>query len=341
MPDKELLDLAAQGKLHDETTLRAQLRRMLKDPKVTGFAQEFFGQWLQYGDFLKSESVNRQVFPEFDEALKQAMFEEPTRYATALIQNDRSVLELLRSDETFVNKRLARHYGLTFHGTGDSWEKATGLLEHGRGGFPGMAVFLTKNSQPARTSPVKRGFWLVHKLLGEHIPAPPANVAVLPAKETETSGKSIRELLALHTESATCARCHQRFDPVGLSMEGFDAIGRSRTKDLAGRPVDNLVRLPTGKSAHGIPEFSQYLVTERKHEFTQTLCRKFLGFALGRSLELSDQALVEKMQLALEQNDYRFSGLFETVVMSPQFRFQRGQDYTPALFKTEPSGEKP
>jgi hypothetical protein len=182
---------------------------------------------------------------------------------------------------------------------------------------------------------------LVHKLLGEHIPAPPANVAVLPAKETETSGKSIRELLALHTESTACARCHQRFDPVGLSMEGFDAIGKSRTKDLAGRPIDNLVRLPTGNAAHGIPEFSKYLITERKQEFSHTLCRKFLGFALGRSLELSDQALVEKMQTALVKNDYRFMSLFETVVLSPQFRYQRGKDYTPAFSNTEPSGEKP
>ena len=342
MPDKELLDLAAKGELKNESTLRTQVRHMLKDPKVSGFASEFFGQWLQYGDFLKSESVNRQVFPEFDEALKQAMFEEPTRFAVALIQNDRSVLELLRSDETYVNKRLASHYGLPFHGAGATdWEKATGLLEQGRGGFPGMAVFLTKNSQPARTSPVKRGFWVVHKLLGEHIPAPPANVPVLPAKETDAKGKSIRELLAQHTANATCARCHQRFDPVGLSMEGFDAIGKRRTKDLAGRPIDNLVRLPTGKAAHGIPEFSKYLVAERKHEFTQTLCRKFLGFALGRSLELSDKALVEKMQTALEKNDYRFSCLFETVVLSPQFRTQRGKDYTPALSKTDPSGEKP
>ncbi len=341
MPDKELLDLAARGELKNEITLRAQVRRMLKGPKVSGFALEFFGQWLQYGDFLKSESVNRQVFPAFDDALKQAMFEEPTRFATALIQNDLSVLEVLRSDVTYVNKRLASHYGLPFHGAGVDWEKATGLLQQGRGGFPGMAVFLTKNSQPARTSPVKRGFWVVHKLLGEHIPAPPANVPVLPAKETDAKGKSIRELLALHTENATCARCHQRFDPVGLSMEGFDAIGKGRTKDLAGRPIDNLVRLPTGEAAHGIPEFSKYLVAERKREFTHTLCRKFLGFALGRSLELSDKTLVEKMQTALEKNDYRFTCLFETVVMSPQFLKQRGKDYTPALSKSDPSGEKP
>jgi hypothetical protein len=342
MPDRELLDLAARGELTNESTLRAQVRRMLKDPNVSGFAQEFFGQWLQYGDFLKSESVNRQVFPEFDEPLKQAMFEEPTRFATALIQNDESVLGLLRSDVTYVNKRLAGHYGIPFRGTvATDWEKATGLIQQGRGGFPGMAVFLTKNSQPARTSPVKRGFWVVHKLLGEHIPAPPPDVPVLPAKETDTKGKSMRELLALHTENATCARCHQRFDAVGLSMEGFDAIGKARTRDLAGRPVDNLVRLPTGEAARGIPEFTKYLVAERKHEFTHTMCRKLLGFALGRSLELSDRALVEKMQAELEKSDYRFTTLFETVVLSPQFRNQRGKDYAPAPGKTEPPGEKP
>ena len=176
---------------------------------------------------------------------------------------------------------------------------------------------------------------MVRRLLGEHIPAPPPNVPVLPAKETDTQGKSIRQLLALHTENAMCARCHQRFDAVGLSMEGFDAIGRSRTKDLAGRPIDNLVRLPSGKAAHGIPEFSSYLVTERKDEFAHTLCKKLLGFALGRSLELSDRALLEKMMDELKKNDYRFGCLVETIVLSPQFRTQRGKDYTPL------TGEKP
>jgi hypothetical protein len=341
MPDKELIDLAAQGKLNNETALKTQMQRMLKDPKVSGFALEFFGQWLQYRDFLQQESVNRQVFPEFDDLLKQSMFEEPTRLATWLIQNDLPVTNILQSDTTFVNRRLARHYGLPFSGKDDTtWEKADGMLKLGRGGYLGMSVFLTKNSQPQRTSPVKRGFWVVHKLMGEHIPAPPANVAVLPAKETDTKGKSIRELLALHTENATCARCHQRFDPVGLSMEGFDAIGKSRTKDLAGRPIDNVVHLPTGGESRGIPEFSKYLATKRKDEFTKTMCRKFLGFALGRSLELSDLVLLEKMQAELEKNDYRFSTLFETVVMSPQFRNQRGRDFVPANLKNDP-GEKP
>jgi hypothetical protein len=339
MPDRELLELAGRGDLNNEKALRAQVRRMLRDPRVSGFAQEFLGQWLRYSDFLKSESVNRQVFPDFDETLKQAMFEEPTRFATALIHQDRSVLELLRSDVTHVNKRLASHYGLPFRGAvATEWEQANGLLERGRGGLLGMAVFLTKNSQPARTSPVKRGYWVVHELLGQHIPAPPPDVPVLPAKETDTRGKSIRELLALHTENATCARCHHRFDSVGLAMEGFDATGKGRTKDLAGRPIDNLVRLPTGEAAHGIAEFSKYLVAERKNEFTHTLCKKLLGFALGRSLELSDRALLERMEAELAKNEYRFSCLVETIVLSPQFRTQRGKDY-PSV--TDASGEKP
>ena len=340
MPDKELLEARRQGTVEQRKRAARQMRRMLKDPKVSAFALEFFGQWLQYRDFLEKESVNRQVFREFDDALKQAMFEEPTRFATYLIQNDLPITELLHSDVTFVNKRLAQHYGLPTPAS-DGWEKTEGLLKQGRGGLLGMAVFLTKNSQPQRTSPVKRGFWVIHKLLGEHIPPPPPDVAVLPAKETDTKGKSIRELMVLHTDNAKCARCHQRFDPVGLSMEGFDPIGKSRAKDLAGRAIDNLVALPSGAKTRGVPEFSKYLASHRKHEFTKTLCRKFLGYALGRSLELSDMVLLEKMQSDLEKNDYRFMTLFETVVLSPQFRNQRGRDFAPALSKNDPPGEKP
>jgi hypothetical protein len=203
-------------------------------------------------------------------------------------------------------------------------------------------VFLTKNSQPQRTSPVKRGFWVVHKLLGEHIPPPPANVAVLPAKETDTNGKTIRQLMKLHVEDANCARCHQRFDPIGLAMEGFDPIGRSRTKDLAGRPVDNVVALPSGTETRGVPEFGSYLAKHRKAEFTTTLAHKFLGYALGRSLQLSDQPLLEKIQAELMKDDAKLSAAFELVAASPQFRTQRCKDFSPTKFRTEspsaPSG---
>lgn len=337
IPDEELLAVAASGKLNDDKVLREQIRRMLKDPKVSRFALEFFGQWLGYREFLKQEAVNRQVFPTFDDGLRQAMFEEPTRLATYLIQQNLPITNLLNSDMTFVNKKLAQHYGLTLAGKGDDWEMVEGLHQQGRGGLLGMAVFLTKNSQPQRTSPVKRGFWVVHKLLGEHIPAPPADVAVLPAKETD-GNQTIRQLLVLHTEDTRCARCHVRFDAVGLAMEGFDPIGRTRLKDLAGRPIDNVVALPTGKEARGVPEFAKHLAANRRQEFTKTLCQKFLGYALGRSLAFSDRPLLEKMQADLEASDDRLVTLFETVITSPQFRNQRCRDFMVSQFKTEPKG---
>ncbi|MBC8290716.1 MAG: DUF1592 domain-containing protein [Planctomycetes bacterium] len=335
MPDEELLAAAEAGRLKDSAELRKQLRRMLRDEKVSGFALEFFGQWLGHRDFIQQNSVNRSVFKDFDDDLEQAMFEEPTRMISHLIRTDRPVTDLLSSDSTFINRRLAKHYGLPFSGEEAEWAEASDLKQSGRGGLLGMAVFLTKNSQPERTSPVKRGFWVFHKLLGQHIPPPPDDVAVLPAKETDTGGKTIRELLKLHTTDEKCARCHVRFDPVGLAMEGFDPIGRSRSKDLAGRAVDNLVHLPNGQEARGVPEFADHLATERRDDYVRTLCRKFLGYALGRSLLLSDQPLLEKMEATLETNDFRFGPLFETVVLSPQFRNQRCRDFSTTAFRAE------
>ncbi len=341
MPDEELLSVAKAGRLRDVDVLRAQTRRMLKDPKVSGLALEFFGPWLRYRDFVQTASASRETFPQFDDALKQAMFEEPTRLAIVLIQQDRSLVELLNGDATCVNKRLAEHYGLPQAGSIEpgSWISVSGLHERGRAGLLGMAVFLTKNSQPQRTSPVKRGFWVVHHLLDEHIPPPPPGVVALPAKETDTSGKTIRELLAAHTEDANCARCHRRFDALGLALEGFDAIGRARTKDLAGRPIDDRVELPGGRQARGVPELAEYLAAERRDEFAQTLSRKLLGYALGRSLILADRPLLEDMQRQLAANDYRFGVLVEAIVTSPQFRNQRCRDFSLAALRQQTSGE--
>jgi hypothetical protein len=339
-PDDELLALARAGRLHHDKVLGEQVRRMVRDPRMSRFAREFFGQWLGYRDFLTRESVDRKAFPAFDDALKQAMFEEPTRLLTHLIRTDGPITDLLNGDLTFVNRRLAQHYGLPWAGSGE-WESVTGLRQRGRGGLLGMAVFQTRNSQPQRTSPVKRGFWVVHKVLGEHIPPPPPDVAVLPARETETKGKTIRELMKLHVEDVKCARCHQRFDPVGLAMEGFDPIGRARTRDLAGRAIDDVVSLPDGKMARGVPAFADHLVKHRKQEFIRTLVTRFLGYALGRSLQLSDQPLLEQMQVRLEKNDYKLSVLFDVVATSPQFRTKRCRDFSPAKFKANSSpGEK-
>ena len=340
-PDEALLKVAREGKLRDEGELLRQTKRMLQDPKVSGLALEFFGPWLRYRDFLEQESVSREVFTSFDDALKLAMFEEPTRFTTKLLQTNAPLTELLNSDKTLVNKRLAQHYGLPFSGNKEEWIEATGLHAQGRSGILGMAVFLTKNSQPQRTSPVKRGFWVIHHLLGEHIPPPPPDVVALPAKETDTGGKTIRQLLALHTEDAKCARCHVRFDGVGLAMEGFDAIGRARKQDLAGRAIDNVVPLPSGKEARGVPEFAAYLAAERADDFGRTLSHKLLGYALGRSLQLSDQPLLDRLQEILQKNGFRSDTLIETVVTSPQFRTQRSRDFSLAAFRDSNSLRTP
>jgi hypothetical protein len=340
VPDEELLQTARAGKLQDETVLRAQVRRMTKSPKIETFAREFFGQWLRYRDFLSTDPIPAGTFPGYDARLRQAMFEEPTRLITHLIQQDQSIDELLHSDSTWVNEPLAKYYGGTIevqfrqqHAADPKaeWYRVGGLRSIGRGGLFGMPVLLAKNSAGPRTSPVKRGFWVVHHLLGQHFPPPPADVPALPKTEKE-SVKTIREMLAQHTKHQQCAMCHVHFDGLGLTMEGFDAIGRFRTKDLAGRAIQVVGPLPGlagSKTAEGISGLIDYIEKQRKQDFDRNLCRKFLGYALGRSVVLSDQPLLQEMEKKL-QTERRFSVLFETVVLSPQFRRQRGRDYAAA-----------
>jgi hypothetical protein len=338
IPDEELLSLAAAGKLREEEVLIAQTRRMLRDDKIETFAREFFGQWLRYRDYLAKDTVSAETFPGsgYGPELRAAMFEEPIRLATHLIQEDQPITELLRSDTTFVNGVLAKHYGDAIVKQYQSrstdpaqWHRVDGLREVGRGGLFGMGVVLAKNSAGERTSPIKRGFWTVHHLLGQHFPPPPADVPELPPGE-KAATRTIRELITEHTANSKCALCHVHFDSLGMALEGFDAIGRARTKDLAGRPIDDVAVLPSGETAKGIPGLIDYIEQHRRKDFVRNLCRKFLGYALGRSVLLSDQPLLMEMEAALENNEYRFSVLFETVVKSPQFRQQRGSEFVAA-----------
>jgi len=349
LPDEELLAAAHAGELRTDAALVAQTRRMLKDDRVKAFAREFFGQWLRYRDFMSKDPINAAAFPGYTDELRQAMFEEPARLVTRLIQEDQPVTELLHADSTLVNGILARHYGgevereyrsrvaewttvrrergLSTEGADQQWHRVSGLHAVGRGGLFGMGVVLTSNSAGERTSPVKRGFWAVHHLLGQHFPPPPADVPELP-KDEKNAPKTIREMMAEHTANPRCAMCHVHFDSLGMAMEGFDPIGRRRSKDLAGRVVNDAVEFPGGKTASGIPGLIEYIEKNRKQDFIRTLCRKFLGYALGRSVMLSDSILLEQMEDALRKNEYRFSVLFETVVTSPQFRNQRGRDFS-------------
>jgi hypothetical protein len=341
IPDKELLDAAENGRLGSDEQLKKHLRRMLNSAKMNAFAREFFGQWLRYRDFMEKDSINAKAFEKiFTAEVKQAMYEEPTRLITYLIQKDRPITNLLSSDETFLNRYLADHYGgqiqKSYNQLVDKdsidksrWVRVSGLRESNRGGLFGMGVILVSNSIGERTSPVKRGFWTVHHLLGQHFPPPPADVPDLPAKETEAK-KTIRALLAEHSSNSRCAVCHVRFDTIGLTMEGFDPTGRLRTHDLGKRKIDPVAVLPNGQTANGLNDLIEYVSNERKDEFVKTICKKFLGYALGRTVQLSDRPLLEEMQKQLKNNEYRFSTLFETVILSKQFRTQRGVELTKA-----------
>ena len=331
LPDDALLSAAKHRRLSDQAALIDQTRRMIRDPKIEAFAREFFGQWLRYRDYLTNDPIIAETFSGYTAELRQAMFEEPTRLATYLIQQDKPITDLLDSDVTFVNAVLAKHYGGTiakqYDPRGARWQQIKGLRQSGRGGLLGMPLILTKNSGGQRTSPVKRGFWVVHHLLGQHFPPPPVDVPDLPPNE-KVATKTIRELIAEHTANRQCAICHVHFDSLGMALEGFDPIGRLRTKDLAGRPIDNVAEFPSGQTAQGLPGLIEYLEQHRREDFARTLCRKFLGYALGRSVSLSDTPLLLEMESALQKNDYRFSVLFEMVVQSSQFRKQRGREFS-------------
>ena len=325
MPDKRLMELAKNGKLRDSKTLQSEINRLLRDPRARGFAVEFGGQWLGYRRFEQHNSVDRKRFPMFDDNLRSSMFEEPIRFIQDVMQNNRSVLDFLYAKHTFVNATLARHYGVKspLSSKSDTWQRIDRADKLGRGGLLPMAVFLTKNAPGLRTSPVKRGYWVVRQLLGERIPPPPPNVPELPEDEAKLGNRTLREVLARHRSIKSCATCHERFDSVGLAFEGYGPVGERREKDLGGRPVETQAKFPGGSSGQGLLGLQNYLKQHRQAEFVDNLCRKLLAYALGRTLLLSDEPLIAKMKKRLKRNGFRFKPLIETITSSRQFLEQR------------------
>ncbi|HVW75563.1 MAG TPA: DUF1592 domain-containing protein [Rhizomicrobium sp.] len=342
MPDAELLKHAAAGDLHKPKVLLAQTDRMLKDPKVHGLATEFTGNWLVFRQFETNNSVDRMRFPTFDDDLREAMFQEPIHLMQDNIQNDRSVLDLLYGNYTFVNPPLARHYGMPMvDGDNDTWVKVDDANKYGRGGILPMAVFMTEYSPGLRTSPVKRGNWVVQKVLGIRVPPPPPVVPELPSDESKTD-KPIREMLAEHHKNPFCAGCHLRFDSFGLAFEGYGPVGDARTKDLAGRPIDASTTYPGGVPGDGLTGLKNYIRDHRQDNFISNLCRKLMAYALNRSPQLSDESLVDKMKTNLTANGYTFRSLVETIVQSPQFLNRRvsGEAEAPLAPQPQPAGGK-
>ena len=323
MPDPQLMSHVAAGDLQRPEVLIAQARRMLKDDRVRGLATEFAGNWLGFRQFETNNSVDRARFPAFNNELRTAMFQEPVRLLADAFANDRSLLDLLYGRHTFVNPALAAHYGIPgVTGAPDRWVRIDDARPYGRGGLLPMAVFLTQNSPGLRTSPVKRGNWVVQRVLGEVIPPPPPAVPELPNDES-TSELPVRDMLAKHRENALCAACHARIDSFGLAFEGYGPVGERRATDLAGRAVETQVTYAGGITGAGVEGLLRFIQEKREKEFVLNISRKLLAFALNRSLQLSDEALVERMEAQAKSSGYRLSALVEAIVSSPQFRHRR------------------
>ena len=323
-PDGELLATAAAGKLREPATLAAQTRRMLRDPKVSRLAREFGCQWLHVRDVATLDEKSERHFPEFA-GLRGAMQEEAERFFTDFFQEDRTVLSLLDADHTFVNGPLARFYGLRAEGEG--WRRVDGVRAVGRGGILGMAATLAKQSGASRTSPILRGNWLSEVVLGEKLPRPPKGVPVLP--EEAPQGLTERQLIERHSSDPSCARCHRRIDPYGFALEGFDAIGRRRERDAAGLAIVAATTLPGGASVDGLEGLHRHLSTVRGEDFQRQFCRKLLGYALGRAVQLSDRPLIDAMIAQLKADGGRVGSVVEMAVLSRQFREIRGRDFDP------------
>jgi hypothetical protein len=325
-PDAELASLAAAGKLRNPDVLAAQTRRMLADARVRRLAVEFGAQWLHTRDLDTLDEKSERHFPTF-KAVRGALNEEPIRFFTDLFQRDGSVLALLDADYTFANATLAKHYGLNGV-SGDDWRRVDGVRAQGRGGVLGFGATLAKQSGASRTSPILRGNWLSETLLGERLPRPPKGVPVLP--EEAPAGLTERALIERHSSDLKCAGCHARIDPFGFALERYDAIGRLRAKDAAGLPIDARTKAADGAEFDGLDGLRTYLLTTRRDAFERQFCRKLLGFALGRSVQLSDQPLLDDMLKQLAANEHRVGTAVEMIVRSRQFRDIRGRNMVAA-----------
>jgi hypothetical protein len=323
-PDEELSRVAAAGNLRDEAVLVAQTRRMLRDANVRRLATEFACQWLQVNGFDALDEKSEKHFPTFA-GLREAMYEESIRFFMDLFQSNGSVLDILNADYTFLNEDLAKHYGISGV-NGAEWRRVEGVKQFSRGGILAQATTLSRQSGASRTSPVLRGNWISEVLLGERLPRPPKGVPELPQDESATDGLTVRQLVEKHASDAKCAVCHQRIDPMGFALEGFDAIGRRRERDLGDRPIDTRVKTMDGAQFDDLDGLRNYLLTTRRDAFVKQFCRKLLGYALGRSVQLSDEPLLAEMQAELAAKDYKVESAVKKIVQSRQFREIRGRD---------------
>jgi hypothetical protein len=319
MPDERLFALAAQKRLGQN--LSSEVRRMLRDPKSRQFVENFGGQWLQIRnlDLMRPDS---QVFPSFDSDLRAAMKTETEMFFASIIAEDRSVLDLLTADYSFLNERLARHYGLA--GVQGAEFRKVSLKGTGRSGVLTHASVLTLTSNPTRTSPVKRGKWVLENLLAQAPPPPPPTVPPLDETKQAAAGASLRQRMEQHRADPMCSSCHSVMDPVGFSLEHFDGIGAWREKD-GSFPVDASGLLPSGEKFTGAEGLIRLISDTRQEQFTRCLAEKVLTYALGRGLEYYDRCALDRITERVARDGHRFSSLIMAVVESVPFQMRRGE----------------
>ena len=317
IPDDQLLNIAAQNKLHEPPVLCQQVRRMLGDPKSDALIANFAEQWLFLRN-LKSAAPNLDAFPDFDDNLRQAMKQETELLFGSIIREDRSVVDLLTADYTFLSERLARHYGIP--GVYGSEFRRVHLYDEARRGLLGQASILTVTSYPARTSPVQRGKWILTNILGVPPRPPPPNVPELKDNSDDTRPHSLRERMELHRTDAVCAGCHKVMDPIGFALENFDAVGHWRNAD-DGAAIDPAGTLFEGTRVDG-PVTLRKMLVARPETFVGVMTEKLLTYALGRGLEYYDMPAVRRIVGDAAENGFRFSSLVAGVVNSPAFQMK-------------------
>jgi hypothetical protein len=320
MPDDELFALADKGQLR--ANLDAQVRRMLKDPKSAALVQNFAGQWLQLRA-MQNVTPDTKRYPDFDESLREAMTKETQMFFTAIVQENRNVLDFIDADFTFVNERLAKHYGLTGV-TGNEFRRVTFPKEDQRGGLLTQASILTITSYPGRTSPVQRGKWVLENLLDSAPPPPPPNVPALADDSKAELTGTLRQRMEQHRANPTCAACHEQMDAIGFGLENFDAIGEWRTVDGNNDKIDSSGVLPGGKSFQGPAELRE-IIKSHSDEFGRCLASKMLTYALGRGLESYDRRTTEAVAAEMQANGNTFTALVEAIARSDAFQKRNGK----------------
>ena len=320
IPDDELIDLAAAGKLRNPTVLDQQVRRMLADRRSQALVSSFGAQWLLLRN-LSALTPDPKLDPDFDDGLRRAFRRETELLLDSIVREDRSVLDLLTVDYTFLNERLARHYGI--RGVRGAHFRRVTLEDERRRGLLGHGGILAVTAFPNRTSPVLRGKWVLENVLGAPLPEPPPDVPALEDSSPDPAA-SMRERVAKHRANPVCASCHVVMDPIGLSLEAFDFLGRWRTVDASGVPIDLSGTLPDGTAYDG-PTGLRHALVERPEQFVTTLLEKLLAYALGRGVESTDYAAVRRIRRDAAADDYRFSSLVRGIATSVPFQMRRAQ----------------